>query len=88
MILLGVFTWVTVKAESFEELAAMGVQQNATALEGLWFVYAMVPVIGMLISTVFYLFYKLNDKDVQIMAKCNSGEISREEAEKLLSRKY
>jgi len=25
---------------------------------------------------------------VQIMAKCNSGEISREEAEALLSRKY
>ena len=88
MILLGVFTWVTVEAESFEELAAMGVQQNSTALGGLWFVYAMVPVIGMMISTVFYLFYKLNDKDVQIMAKCNSGEISREEAEKLLSRKY
>ena len=88
MILLGVFTWVTVEAESFEDPAAMGVQQNSTALGGLWFVYAMVPVIGMMISTVFYLFYKLNDKDVQIMAKCNSGEISREEAEKLLSRKY
>ena len=51
-------------------------------------VYALVPVIGMVISTFFYLGYKLNDKDVQIMAKCNSGEISREEAEALLSRKY
>ena len=40
------------------------------------------------IAGIFYLFYKLNDKDVQIMAKCNSGEITREEAEKLLSRKY
>jgi len=54
----------------------------------LWFVYALVPVIGLIISAVFFLFYKLNDKDVQIMAKCNSGEISREEAEKQLSRKY
>ena len=40
------------------------------------------------IAGIFYLFYKLNDKDVQIMAKCNSGEITREEAERQLSRKY
>ena len=66
----------------------MGVQQSSGALNGLWFVYALVPVIGMIISTFFYLAYKLNDKDVQIMAKCNSGEISRAEAESLLSRKY
>ena len=88
LFLLGLFNWISVEAESFEELAAMGIQQSATALNGLWIVYALVPVIGMIISTFFYLGYKLNDKDVQIMAKCNSGEISREEAEKLLSRKY
>ncbi|MBP3674613.1 MAG: MFS transporter [Oscillospiraceae bacterium] len=86
--LLGLFSWITVEAESFAELQALGIQQSAAGLNGLWFVYAMVPVIGMIISTFFYLFYKLNDKDVQIMAKCNSGEITREEAEKLLSRKY
>ena len=88
LFLLGLFTWITIEVESFEELAALGIQQNATALEGLWIVYALVPVIGMIISTGFYLFYKLNDKDVQIMARCNSGEISREEAEAQLSRKY
>ena len=86
--LLGLFSWITVEAESFAELETLGIQQSAGALNGLWFVYAMVPVIGMIISSVCYLFYKLNDKDVQIMAKCNSGEITREEAEKLLSRKY
>ena len=86
--LLGLFHWVTVEAESFAQLEAMGVQQSTAGLQGLWIVYALVPVIGMMISTVFYLFYKLNDKDVQIMAKCNSGQITREEAEKLLSRKY
>ena len=86
--LLGLFSWVSVEAESFEELAALNIQQSAGALNGLWIVYALVPVIGMIISTFFYLGYKLNDKDVQIMAKCNSGEISREDAEKLLSRKY
>ena len=88
LFLLGLFGWISVEAESFEQLAAMNIQQSAGALNGLWIVYALVPVIGMIISTFFYLGYKLNDKDVQIMAKCNSGEITREEAEKLLSRKY
>ena len=86
--LLGLFSWISVEAESFAELEAMGIQQSDGALAGLWFVYAMVPVIGMALSAVFFLFYHLNDKDVQIMAKCNSGEITRAEAEKLLSRKY
>ena len=88
LFLLGCFGWISVEAESFEQLAAMNIQQSAGALNGLWIVYALVPVIGMIISTFFYLGYKLNDRDVQIMAKCNSGEISREEAEALLSRKY
>ena len=88
LFLLGLFQWISVEAESFEQLAAMGIQQSPAALNGLWIVYALVPVIGMIISTFFYLGYKLSDKDVQIMAKCNSGEITRQEAEKLLSRKY
>ena len=88
LFLLGLFSWVTVEAKDFKELAAMNIQQSAGALNGLWIVYALVPVIGMIISTFFYLGYKLNDKDVQIMAKCNAGEITREEAETMLSRKY
>ena len=88
LFLLGLFGWISVEAESFEELAAMGIQQSEGALSGLWIVYALVPVLGMIISTFFYMGYKLTDKDVQVMAKCNSGEITREEAEKLLSRKY
>lgn len=88
LLLLGLFSWISVEAESFADLEALGIQQSAAGLNGLWFVYAMVPVIGMIISTFFYLGYKLNDKDVQIMARCNAGEITREEAEKQLSRKY
>lgn len=88
LFLLGLFGWISVEADSFAQLEAMNIRQSAGALNGLWIVYALVPVIGMIISTFFYLGYKLNDKDVQIMAKCNSGEISREEAEKQLSRKY
>ena len=88
LFLLGLFSWQAVEADSFEKLAELNIQQSDPALQGLWIVYALIPVIGMVLSTFFYLGYKLNDKDVQIMAKCNSGEITREEAEKLLSRKY
>ena len=88
LFLLGLFNWVSVQASDFAELERLGIQQSAQALNGLWIVYALIPTIGLAIAGIFYLFYKLNDKDVQIMAKCNSGEISREEAEKLLSRKY
>lgn len=54
----------------------------------LWAWSNIVPAIGYAIAIVVLCFYKLNDKDVQIMAKCNSGEITREEAEAQLSRKY
>ena len=88
LFLLGMFNWISVNASDFAELEALGIQQSAQALNGLWIVFALIPTIGLLIAGILYLFYGLNDKDVQIMAKCNSGEITREEAEKLLSRKY
>ncbi len=47
-----------------------------------------LPVIGSVLSLILLHFYRLNDKDVEIMAKCNAGEISKEEAEMKLSRKY
>ena len=88
LFLLGLFAFPKIETDSFAELASMNIQLSQTATSGLWFVYALVPVIGMIISTFFYLNYHLTDKDVQIMAKVNSGEMPREEAEKLLSRKY
>ncbi len=88
LFLLGLFNWVSVQASDFAELEALGIQQTPQAIQGLWIVYALIPTIGLAIAGIFYLFYKLNDRDVQIMAKCNSGEISREEAEAQLSRKY
>ena len=88
LFLLGLFGWISIEAESFEHLASLNIQQSAGALNGLWIVYTLVPVIGMIISTFFYLGYKLNDKDVQIMARCNSGLITRQEAEAQLSRHY
>ncbi|MBQ3499168.1 MAG: MFS transporter [Clostridia bacterium] len=80
--------WVEVEAESFEALEKLGVTQSAHALDVLWFSYAMVPAIGCLVAYIIWNFYKLNDKDVQIMADCNAGKITKEEAEKSLSRKY
>ena len=88
LFLLGLFGWISIEAESFEHLASLNIQQSAAALNGLWIVYALVPVIGMIISAFFYMGYKLNDKDVQIMARCNSGLITRQEAEAQLSRHY
>jgi len=88
LFLLGLFKWVSVEASDFAELEAMGVTQTPQAMNGLWIVYALIPTIGLAIAGIFYLFYKLSDKDVQIMAKCNSGKITREEAEAQLSRKF
>ncbi len=80
--------WKTVEVESFEELKALGIQQSEHALDVLWFSYVMVPAIGCLLAYICWLFYKLKDKDVQVMTDCNTGKISHEEAESKLSRKY
>lgn len=63
-------------------------QQTSEALDGLWFTYNIVPIIGLVIAAVIWGFYKLNDKDAQVMADCNVGKITKEDAEKSLSRKY
>lgn len=54
----------------------------------LWFIYAVVPAIGAVLALIVLRLYKLRDKDVQIMARCNAGQISREEADKLLEGRY
>ncbi|MDR3276975.1 MAG: MFS transporter [Treponema sp.] len=59
--------------------------QSAGVQEGIWLLFALVPVIGSLMQTGLLLgFYKLRDKQVAIMAQANHGEISRETAEGLL----
>lgn len=81
--------WVNYdNAESFEDLQRIGATQSGHAKEVLWFTYVMIPAIGCAIAYICWRFYKLNDKDVQIMADCNAGKITREEAESKLSRKY
>ena len=53
-----------------------------------WFIYTLLPVIGSALSLAILSRYKLRDKYVQIMMKANTGEITREEAERLLEGKF
>lgn len=80
--------WITVNVENFQQLSELGVVQSPHALGMLWFVYSLLPAIGIIIALVVWRFYKLNDKDVQIMADCNAGKTTKEEAAQLLSRTY
>ncbi len=63
-------------------------QQPASAFDGIWFAYNVVPIFGLAVACIIWHFYRLNDKDVQLMADCNSGKITHQEAEALLSKKY
>lgn len=94
LFLLGLFSFKTefenIEIKGFADLEAINAisLQPDGALDGLWFTYNVVPIIGLVIALLIWGLYRLKDKDVQIMADCNSGKITKEEAEKLLSRKY
>jgi len=66
--------------------------ENAIQVEGftdnLWLLSCLLPAIGYVIVLVILKFYKLNDHDVKLMSQVNTGEITREEAEKLMINKY
>jgi len=62
--------------------------QAAGFADRLWNTYIIIPAAGMLISLIVLRMYKLNDHDVALMAKCNAGEITREEAEEQMRNKY
>lgn len=88
LFLVGIFGFKTIEASNFQDLAASGYVQSQQALDGLWTTYALIPAIGAVLAAILLSFYKLNDRDVQIMSECNAGKITREEAEQSLSRKY
>ncbi len=85
LFLLKFFDWTSIHAESFQDLQKQTIHQSSTAMSGLWFIYNMIPVIGMVIAFGIWCFYRLKDKEVQIMADCNSGKISKDEALRLLN---
>jgi sugar (glycoside-pentoside-hexuronide) transporter len=65
-----------------------GAAQLAGFNDKLWAIYLLVPAFGTLISLPILSMYKLRDKYVQVMVKANVGEISRDEAEKVLAGKF
>jgi Na+/melibiose symporter-like transporter len=88
LILLSLFGWVSIQAESFAEIAEKNITQPASAITGLWNVSAGPIIIGVALSIVLLFFYRLRGKDVEVMQKVNKGEMSREEAQVELSRPY
>lgn len=88
LFILGLSNYIPVPTESFEDIAAAGVTQPQEAMDVMWVIYALIPLIGTLLGVLVMGIYKLKDKDVELVAKCNAGEITREECEAQLSRKY
>ncbi len=76
-------------------LAIIGFVEGENAIQpigvdmGIWRLFTIVPAVGFVIAIIILrLFYKLRTEDVQIMAKYNNGELSKDEAEAVLAAKY
>lgn len=85
---LGWFGWQSVAAQSFAELAALGVSQSPAALNALWAVYALIPAIGGVAAVLVWTRYQLKAQDVQMMARYNNNEITRQACDAQLSKTY
>ncbi len=88
MALLGLTAFVIPQGvENISELA--NIPQSEEAIAQMWTVLELPGIITSIIAIVLLLcFYKLRSKDAAIMAKYNAGEITREECDAQLSRKY
>lgn len=62
--------------------------QPQTAVDGIWFTFTIIPAIGSFATLIFFSFYKLRDKAVQVMVQYNEGHITKEEADAKLEEKY
>lgn len=62
--------------------------QPAAVSNGIWLCFTLLPAVGITLALVLLHFYKLRDKDVQVMAQYNNGEITREEADGQLADKF
>lgn len=63
------------------------VQPPAVA-NGIWLLYTLLPACGIAIALILLRFYKIRDKDVQVMAQYNNHKISKGEAESKLAEKF
>jgi len=85
--LLSLTSFVLVEADSIAALANF--TQTEQAITEMWVVTQLPGLIATGISYVLLIcFYKLRSKDVAVMARYNAGEITREECDAQLSRKY
>lgn len=88
LLILSIYGWVSVEADSFDELAGLNARgiglQTDSALQGLWNVSYLFPLIGFALAAVVFFFVKIKRKKVAVYMKANSGEITKEEAEALL----
>ena len=75
-------------------LAAIGFVEGEDAVQAagfvdkMWFFSCWLFIAGLVIVLVILHFYKLNDHDVQLMAKVNDGQMDRAEAEAQMINKY
>ena len=64
-------------------------QQTPQTIQRIWAMSTVFPAIsGAAALLIILLFYKLRDKDIAVMMRLNTGEITREEAQQLFSRTY
>ena len=85
--LMGSLILLSLSAVGF--VAGENAVQPAGVAEGVWALFCLFPAAGYTVALVILLLlYKLRTADVQIMAKYNNGELTRQEAEALLCDKY
>jgi Na+/melibiose symporter-like transporter len=85
--LIGTVVLLSLSAVGFVE--GENAVQPAGVADGIWGLFCLVPAAGFLLALLLlWRFYKLRTADVQIMSRCNNGEITREEAEKLLEGRF
>ncbi len=89
LLILGWYGFQSVEAGSFEELAELNAQgiglQTERALEGLWNVSYLFPLIGFGAAAVMFFFVKIRREKIRVYMLANSGQLTREEAEEQLS---
>lgn len=73
----------------YDSSLSESVIQSPRVVQGIWTVFNLLPVLGNVVCILLLvLFYKLKDRDVQVMASYNNGSISKKTAEMELSAKY
>ena len=90
LLILGAYGFQSVEAASFEELAQLNAQgvgvQTQRALEGLWNVAYLFPLIGFAAAALVFFFVRVDRRKVRIYMRINSGHITREMGEQELAK--